>query len=242
MNQANMQAPVQPPRRRRRIGRTIRRVLGLLLVIALVFVVVRYWPYIYNRFFGGDTLYVSERFSEVVKDQNRMEVLSDTITGQETATMEAAIIGTVQSVTIPYTFTIGFFVDYDQAVIGAKGNTVTIAIPEPYADYYKLTVDEANVKKSDFLVPLTSERSASIRLEIERKLFEECSTKPEYLERAWNSNVENLKKLFNSLLNSINTNENGLTRNYQIEVTKMPKIAPTESASLAPETTAAIDQ
>lgn len=230
MSDVNTQ-PARPPRRRRRFGRMIRRILMLLVAVLLVFMIVRYWPYLYSRFFGDSTNYVSERFSEVVKEQNRMEVCSITITGQETASLDAFILGTVQQVVIPYSFTVGYFVDYDKATITSEGSTITIAVPEPYADYHKLTVDEANVKKSDFLVPLTTERYSAILSDIESKLFTECKNKQEYQQQAWNRNVENLKSMFTLLLDQLETNA---AKQPTIEVVKLPALP---DASALPEVT-----
>lgn len=223
MNRPAEQAPARPPRRRGWVSRIIRRILVLLVLIALIVTLVRYWPYLYQRFFGNNTKYISERFSEVVKDQNRMEVLSDTVEGQETAKMDAFILGTVQQVVIPYSFTIGFFVDYDKVTITTEGNTIVVSVPPPYADYHKLTVDEENVRKSDFLVPLTTERYAQILSETEKKLFDELSAKQEFLDRAWQSNEENLRSLFKALLANINP---GQQSEFEMNIVKQQPLAP----------------
>ncbi len=210
--------PPAPPRRRRRVGRWIRRILLWAIIIAVVALGVRYWPYIYNRLFNGNTVWVSQRFSEELKEQNRMQVFTATLTGEETVSVEAIIFGSIQKVQVPYSFDIGFFTDCDKAVCAAEGNTVVLYLPAPYADFYKLSVDRAQVKVSDFLMPLTSERYAEILSQIEQKLYDESVSKQEYIDSAWDSAEKNMKQLFGSFLSNLQATEQGkdLTCSFKV--------------------------
>jgi hypothetical protein len=198
------QAPQAPPRRRRRFRplKWIRNLFLLLLCVLVAYAAVRYGPNLYRRFIGnGNTAWVSERFSEELKAKNELIVYEATLTGQETVTQDAWLLGTVQKVTVPYTFTIGFTVDLSLASVSvdAATDTIVVQLPPPVAKYPKLTVDQTNLQKNDWLYPLTPERYAEITAEIELKLTEECSGKQAYLDAAWEAAVDDMESLFGGI-------------------------------------------
>ena len=186
----------------------------LLICAGIAFVGVRFGPAIYYRYFsGGDTSWISERFSEELKEKNELIVFETTLTGQDVATQDAWLIGTVQEVSIPYSYAIQFVVDLSHSQIVAKQNAVEVHLPSPKANYAKLTVDEDHMKKRDLLYPLTPERYAEIKEELEARLFAEASTKAEYLDAAWKSAVSNVEGLFQAVLSG-----SAFGANYDIQV------------------------
>lgn len=228
----------QPQPRRRRFGlRRFFRLLFLLVVcLAIAFVAVRFGPNIYQRLFGnGNTTWISERFGEELKAKNELVVYEVSLTGQETAQQNAWLIGKVQEVLVPYTFTLSFTVDLSLANVSVDtaANAILVRLPSPQPKYPKLTVDETRMKKYDLLYPLTPERYADIQATIEDKLLKECATKQEYLDAAWNSAVTNMETLFATIAES---SEQGAT--CTIQVIRDDRLAqPTDTA--APEATAA---
>ena len=215
-------APQEPPEaprprhRRFRIGRLFRLIFTLIVCLAIAFVVVRIGPSVYRRFFGdGNTVWVSERFGEVLKEKNELVVLETTLTGQETVSQKAWLIGTVQQVQVPYSFTISFTVDLSRAQVSVENtmDSVVVRLPSPVPAYPKLTVDEDNMKKIDWLYPLTPERYADIKNEIEEKLTAECSTNQDYLNSAWQNTVRNMESLFSSVTSS---SEDGVTCTVEV--------------------------
>lgn len=182
----------------------------LVLMVAMVFVGFLFGPQISDLLFDTSTeaKWLSERFSETLKEKNELVVYEAEITGQETITQDAFLFGTVQKVELPYTFNINFSVDLSKAMVSCEGNTINIRVAGPRASYYKLTVDDDAMKKSDFLYPLTPERYASIKSELETRLYEEGQTNQQYLTDAWDVTVRNLKALLESVAqnNAINTN------------------------------------
>lgn len=70
-------------------------------------------------FCGGNTQWISERFSETLREKNELVVYEVEITGQETVSQDAWLLGTVQKVEMPYTFQMSFTVDLSQAVVSA---------------------------------------------------------------------------------------------------------------------------
>ena len=116
---------------------------------------------------------------------------------------------------MPYSFSISFVVDLSRAnvAVSDSGDVITVRLPSPTAKYPKLTVDEDNMKKYDLLYPLTPERYAEIKSEIELKLTAECQTKQEYLDAAWSNAVKNMEALFKSIAER---SEQGVTCTIQV--------------------------
>ena len=192
----------KPPKRRHGFRRFFRGLVLLIICLAIAFVAVRFGPNLYRRFFGdGNTTWISERFGEQLKEKNELVVYETTITGQDTASQEAWLIGKVQEVLVPYSFSISFVVDLSLANVSvdAATDTINVRLPSPVAKYQKLTVDETKMKKFDLLYPLTPERYAKIKSDIEQKLYNECATKPDYLNAAWDTAVKNMESLFKSV-------------------------------------------
>lgn len=186
----------------------------MILCAALVLVGIRFGPNLYYRLFGsGNTQWISERFSEELKEKNEMVVFETTLTGQETVSQSAWILGNVQEVVIPYSYAVSFTVDLGQALVELEGNTILVRLPPPKASFSKLTVDEANMKKRDWLYPLTPERYASLKTEIEQKLFAEASENKDYLEAAWAVAVKNMESLFEAVAQQ---SEQGITCDIRV--------------------------
>ena len=172
----------------------------LILCLALVFVLVRFGPYLWERMFGGsNTQWISQRFSETLREKNELVVYEIETTGQETVSQEAWLLGTVQKVEMPYTFRMSFTVDLSRAQVVANGNTIEVHVPSPQPGYQKLIVDESKVKKYDWFYRPTTERYAAIKQEVEDRLFDEYSQNETYRQNAWNTAVHNLESMFGSV-------------------------------------------
>ncbi|MCI5955380.1 MAG: DUF4230 domain-containing protein [Clostridiales bacterium] len=171
-----------------------------MICLALAFGVMRFGPAVYTRLFGeGNTRWISERLSETLREKNELVVYEIEMTGQETVSQEAWLLGTVQKVEMPYTFQMRFTVDLSRSVVSAEDGTVEIRVPSPVPGYQKLTVDEDNMRKYDWLYPLTPQRYAAIKQELEDRLFEEYSANDQYRQNAWNRTVYNLESLFSTV-------------------------------------------
>ena len=192
----------RPRKRRHGIRRFFRALFLVVLCLAIAFVAVRFGPNLYRRFFGnGNTTWISERFGEELKEKNELIVNEVKLTGQETVQQNAWLIGKVQEVLIPYTYTLSYTVDLSLADVQVNdiGDTITVRLPSPMAKYAKLTVDESTVQKHDLLYPLTPERYAEIKNEIEARLTAEASDNQKYLDAAWQAAVKNMESLFKSI-------------------------------------------
>ncbi|MBE5794040.1 MAG: DUF4230 domain-containing protein [Clostridiales bacterium] len=187
----------------------------LVLMVAMVFVGFLFGPQISEFLFdtGTEAKWLSERFSETLKEKNELVVYEAEITGQETITQDAFLFGTVQKVEMPYQFNINFAVDLSKAKVSCEGNEISIRVAGPRASYYKLTVDDDAMKKSDFFYPLTPERYADIKNELEIRLYEEGQSNQQYLKDAWDVTVRNLKALLESVAQN-----NAIHTNYTVKV------------------------
>lgn len=178
--------------------RFFKRMLCVLLCFAAAFGLYHFGPNLYVRFFGErSSRWISERFSETLHEKNELIVYEVEIAGKETVSQDAWLIGTVQKVEMPYVFQMRFTVDLSRADVSANGNVIEVRVPAPQPGYAKLTVDEANVKKNDWLYRLTPERYAQIQKETEEKLFAQGSENEQYRQCAWNTTVHNLEEFFN---------------------------------------------
>lgn len=181
----------------------LKKLILAVVCIALAVGAVRFGPALLTRILGqGSPQWISERFTESLKEKNELVVYELELTGQETVSQQAWLIGTVQKVELPYTFQMSYTVDLSKAMVRAEGRTIEVRLPAPVPSYYKLTVDENNIKKSDWLYPLTSDRYAQIIKQVEDKLFGEYAANEEYLANAWNVTIRNLETLFRSVTDS----------------------------------------
>lgn len=178
----------------------LKRLLRFSILLVVAICLVEFGPALMVRFFGsGNTQWISERFSESLKEKNELVVYEVETTGQETVSQDAWLIGTVQRVEIPYTFEMCFTVDLSSATVTANENVIEVRVPTPVGGYQKLTVNEQEIKKSDWLYPLTPERYEEMKQDIESRLFEEYASNDEYRQNAWGVTVRNLETLFSSI-------------------------------------------
>ena len=225
----------RPRRRRGGLRRFFRRLILLVICLAIAFVAVRFGPDLYRRFFGdGNTTWISERFGEELKEKNELVVFETTLTGQETVSQNAWLIGKVQEVLVPYSFSISFVVDLSKANVNVDNvsDTIRVHLPSPSAKYQKLTVDEDKMKKYDLLYPLTPERYAQIKAQIENKLYKECASKQEYLDLAWETTEKNMESLFKTVAEK---SEDGIT--CSIQVIRDDSLVSSTGADIAVEAT-----
>lgn len=177
--------------------RFFKRLFSFVFCFAFAFVIIQYGPNIYMRLFGdGNARWISERFSETLREKNELVVYEVETTGQETVSQDAWLIGTVQKVEMPYTFSMAFTVDLSNAQVTANENIIEVRVPSPKPGYQKLVVEEERVRKVDWLYRLTPERYAEIKQQVEDELFAEYSQNAAYLQNAWNVTVHNLESLF----------------------------------------------
>ncbi len=192
----------EPPRRKRRFSlrRLFKGVFLIVCCVALVFLAKEYGPALYRRIFGnGNTVKIRERLNEELKEKNELVVFEATLTEQQSVSQNAWLIGKVQEVVVPYTFSIAFTVDMSKAVTSVEDGNINVRLPAPVASYHRLDVDKDKVTKYDWLYPLTTERYAEIVDGIEKELYSECAANAEYLDAAWITAVKDVKSIFQTI-------------------------------------------
>jgi len=178
------------------------RFVSCLICFAIGAMAVMYGPELYVKVFGGsNTKWISQKLSESLIEKSELVVYEVETAGVETASQEAWLIGTVQKVEMPYTFSMHFTVDLTQAKVTAEDQLVSVHLPLPTAGYQKLIVDDEKMTKMDWLYPLTAERYAAMKQELEDRLFLQYAQNDECRQQAWDTAVRNLRDLFQSVVN-----------------------------------------
>lgn len=181
--------------------RMVKRFLSLLVAVAAVAAGVRFGPALFVRFFGeGNTAWISQQLSETLREKNELVVYEVETTGIETVTQSAWLLGTVQKVELPYTFSMNFTVDLSMAQVEAKDLFLEVRLPLPKPSYSDLVIDQTRMKKTDWLYPLTSERYAEMVNELETRFFADASQNESYLRSAWETAVHNMESLFSVIV------------------------------------------
>ena len=172
----------------------------LLLVIVIITGFFEYGSPLFSLLFGTARVeWLSEQFSEVLREKNELVVYEAEIEAQETFTQDAWLIGTVQKVEIPYRFSIRYVIDLSCVKLSGEGQTIMIEMPLPEARYPELVVNEELVRVKDWLYPLTPEKYSTIKVELEKRLVDRFSAHDDYLDSAWNNAVYQIEQLFENL-------------------------------------------
>ena len=200
-----MNHEMESPRRRRprKLPRPLRfllRIVSTALIISLVLVflprltrlVGRLWPD------PARTERVSALLSHELKDSARLETLTIEDQGVLTATVQAALIGEVQRVTMDYDYHASVGIDLTKVQLSAEDGVLTLVLP-PF-EILSDSLTPTNVDRQDFWYPLTEKRRAQL-IEEEKSgraaaILEEAETSPE----VWNRTVNTLSGLIRSWL------------------------------------------
>lgn len=178
--------------------------------------------------------WLSECFSETLKEKNELVVYSGERTGREIYQRNALLIGTVQEVELPYTFSFDYSVELSNAKVETDGSTINVRVPGPTLCNHKLSILDSEVERSGVLVILTPDRYTTIKQELEQRLVEETQSNEQYLTDAWDVTVRNLTNLLSSVARA-----NTIGGGYSIKVIRDDSLlgAPTTLT----ETTVLID-
>ncbi len=143
--------------------------------------------------------WLTVRFSETLKEKNELLVYSGEKTGREIYQRNAPLVGTIQEVELPYTFSFDYSVDLSKAAVEVNDATVTVRVPGPRLCNYKLTIVDNEVERSGGLVYLSPNKYTEIKQSLEQRLLDETQNNEEYMTDAWNITVRNLTSLLRSV-------------------------------------------
>ena len=193
------------PRRRhpRKLPRPLRfllRIVSTALIISLVLVflprltrlVGRLWPD------PARTERVSELLSHELKDSARLETLTVDDRGVLTATVQAALIGEVQRVTMDYDYHASVGVDLTKVRLSAEDGILTLYLP-PF-EILSDSLTPTHVDRQDFWYPLTEKRRAQLIEEEKASRADAILAEVGSSDDVWNRTVGTLSGLIRSWL------------------------------------------
>ena len=175
-----------------------KRLIVFAICFVLAILALRFAPVLLSRV--GNATRLSERFSEALREKRELIVYEVEVSGQETVTRKAWLIGTVRKVVMPYTFSMRYSVDLSAAVVSAEGNAVKVSIPLPKAGYESLLVHEDEVLIDDWLYPLAASEYADIKQQTLERLFAEYAQNEENANHAWHSAVSAVQSLLGGVM------------------------------------------
>lgn len=158
------------PARPRRMPRALRfpiRILSTALILALAVVLLPRLTRLVGRLWPDParTERVSQVLAREMRDSARLETMTIDEQGVLTATVNAALIGEVQRVTIDYDYHASLGVDLTGAEITEKDGVVILSLPPIGILSDSLT--PTRIDRQDFWYPLTEKRRSAL-LEEER--------------------------------------------------------------------------
>lgn len=193
------------PRRRhpRKLPRPLRfllRIVSTALIISLVLVFLprltrlagRLWPD------PARTERVSELLSHELKDSARLETLTVDDRGVLTATVQAALIGEVQRVTMDYDYHASVGVDLTKVRLSAEDGILTLYLP-PF-EILSDSLTPTHVDRQDFWYPLTEKRRAQLIEEEKASRADAILAEVGSSDDVWNRTVGTLSGLIRSWL------------------------------------------
>ena len=148
------------------IARWLGKVLGTALVLTLVLVMLPYarsWLSALLPDITGRTATVSALISHRLSESARLETLTVEDEGVFTSTQDALLLGTVQTVTVHYTYRASLGIDLSRVTVEPTGSAVTLTLPE--TELLSDSLTPTQVSRDDFWYPLTEKRRAAILAE-----------------------------------------------------------------------------
>ena len=186
------------PRKLPRPLRFLLRIVSTALIISLVLVflprltrlVGRLWPD------PARTERVSELLSHELKDSARLETLTVDDRGVLTATVQAALIGEVQRVTMDYDYHASVGVDLTKVRLSAEDGILTLYLP-PF-EILSDSLTPTHVDRQDFWYPLTEKRRAQLIEEEKASRADAILAEVISSDDVWNRTVGTLSGLIRS--------------------------------------------
>ena len=186
------------PRKLPRPLRFLLRIVSTALIISLVLVFLprltrlagRLWPD------PARTERVSELLSHELKDSARLETLTVDDQGVLTATVQAALIGEVQRVTMDYDYHASVGVDLTKVRLSAEDGILTLYLP-PF-EILSDSLTPTHVDRQDFWYPLTEKRRAQLIEEEKASRADAILAEVGSSDDVWNRTVGTLSGLIRS--------------------------------------------
>ena len=193
------------PRGRHRLPRPLRfpvKIISTALVLALTIAFLpritrlagRLWPD------PARTERVSGLLSHELTESARPETLQVDDRGVLTATVQAALIGEVQRVTVDYDYHASIGIDLTKAGVSAEGGVLTLTLP-PF-EILSDSLTPTKIDRKDFWYPLTEKRRTQLLNQEKTVRAEAALQEAETSEDLWKRTEETLRGLIDSWIGS----------------------------------------
>ena len=143
---------------------------------------------------------VSGLLSHELTESARLETLQVDDRGVLTATVQAALIGEVQRVTIDYDYHASIGIDLTKAGVSAEGGVLTLTLP-PF-EILSDSLTPTKIDRKDFWYPLTEKRRTQLLNQEKTVRAEAALQEAETSEDLWKRTEETLRGLIDSWIGS----------------------------------------
>lgn len=198
----------------------ILRVLTISLVVILAVVMIPYVkPLIANLLNKTNYSQVAEILSHEMMETGKLTAVEYCDQGEMTSKTDALIIGTVQSVSVPYRYDIALGLDLSRVEVETEPDSLIIYLPSIELISDKLTVT-GDAKVNDFLFPLTNKRYQDMLDAYALSCREAYMNNQTLLDEAWTSAAKTLKELFSKWIEESNNLNIRFEKLEQMEFTE----------------------
>ena len=161
------------------------RVIGTALCLVLVIVMLPYasrWAAQIIPDLTGAAMSTSATLSRKLAQSARLECIQADREGVLESTVDALLIGTVQSVQIAYDYHASIGIDLSKVEVRVEGSRITLALPEMEVISDSLTPTQ--IDRKDFWYPLTDERREKL-LQDEREACRAAELESAKTDEGW---------------------------------------------------------
>lgn len=161
------------------------RVIGTALCLVLVIVMLPYasrWAAQIIPDLTGAAMTTSATLSRKLAQSVRLECIQADREGVLESTVDALLIGTVQSVQIAYDYHASIGIDLSKVEVRVEGSRITLALPEMEVISDSLTPTQ--IDRKDFWYPLTDERREKL-LQDEREACRAAELEAAKTDEGW---------------------------------------------------------
>lgn len=161
------------------------RVIGTALCLVLVIVMLPYasrWAARVIPDLTGAAMTTSATLSRKLAQSARLECIQADREGVLESTVDALLVGTVQSVQIAYDYHASIGIDLSKVEVRVEGSRITLVLPDMEVISDSLTPTQ--IDRKDFWYPLTDERREKL-LEDEREACRAAELEAAKTEEGW---------------------------------------------------------
>ena len=190
----------------------ISGIIGTALCLVLIVVMLPYasrWAAQVIPDLTGAAMTTSATLSRKLAQSARLECIQADREGVLESTVDALLIGTVQSVQIAYDYHASIGIDLSKVQIRVEGSRITLILPDMEVISDSLTPTQ--IDRKDFWYPLTDERREKL-LEEERLACREAEIEAAKSDEGWNSVISALESTVSGWMTSENSR---LTIDYE---------------------------